>query len=123
MSAKNSRETRESTTSHDEVEFSFSSGAEYADKDEYVTKRLVFAITVIEFQEGAGYEGADRWSITVSPEDGQPDEIIELQSNDKRDAQLRAAAEHIAKHGPIVNTRLVKSGKAYYFRKAAETKP
>jgi hypothetical protein len=110
-------------TTRDTAEFSFSSGAQYADKDEFVAEGLVFSITAIEFQEGAGYEGADRWAITVSPEGGRPDEIITLQSNDNRDAELRAAADHIAKHGAIANTKLVKSGKAYYFRKAAETKP
>lgn len=122
MKSQSARAERAPTTK-DATEFTFSSGAQYADKDEFVAKGLVFSITVIEFQEGAGYEGADRWAITVSPEGGRPDEIITLQSNDNRDAELRAAAEHIAKRGPIANTKLVKSGKAYYFRKAAETKP
>ena len=48
----------------------------------------------------------------------RPDEIITLQSNEKRDARSReTASTHIAKQGPIPNTKLVKSGRAYYFRK------
>ncbi len=108
-------------TSREETEFSFSSATPYADKDEYLSKNLVFTIKAIDYQENAGYEGADRWAATVSPNDGRPDEIITLQANEKRDAELQAAAAHIAKRGPIANTKLVKSGKAYYFRKAAET--
>ena len=53
----------------------------------------------------------------VQANDARPEEIITLQSNDGRDAELYAAAAHIEKHGPIHNTKLVKSGKAYYFRK------
>lgn len=112
---------RTSTSSHDATEFSFSSGALYADKDEYIAKNLTFTIKAIEYQKGTGFEGADRWSVIVCPNDGRPDEIITLQANEKRDAELQAAADHIEKHGPIGNTKLVKSGKAYYFRKAAET--
>src|SRR5690349_13170854 len=96
--------------------FSFSSGVLYADKDEYIGKGLVFTINAIEFQEKAGFEQTDRWAVMVTVDDGRPDEIITLQSNERRDAELRAAADHIAKHGPIPNTQLVKSGKAYYFR-------
>jgi hypothetical protein len=109
------------STSNGTTEFSFSAAPLYADKDEFLGKNLVFTIKGVEFQEGAGFEGADRWAVTVSPSDGRLDEIITLQSNDNRDDQLRAAADHINKHGPIPNTKLVKSGKAYYFRKATET--
>jgi hypothetical protein len=119
MKSELSRGERASTT-NDTTEFSFSSGALYADKDEYIAKNLVFTIKAIEYQKGAGYEGADRWTVMICPKDGRPDEIITLQSNEPRDAELQAAAAHIEKHGPIANTKLVKSGKAYYFRKAAE---
>ena len=67
----------------------------YADKDEYIAKNLTFTIKHIKFQAGAGFEGADRWAVTVAAEDGRPDEIITLQSNEKRDAELQAAAAHI----------------------------
>ncbi len=122
MKSQAARSERASTTPHDAAEFSFSSGAVYADKDEYIAKNLVVTINAIEFQPKGGFEGADRWAVTVSPDDGRPDEIITLQSNEGRDAELRAAAEHVAKHGPIYNVKLVKSGRAYYFRNAAETK-
>ena len=105
----------------DAAEFSFSTAGFYADKDEYLSKGLVFSITAVEFQESAGFEGTDRWAVGVSVSDGRPDEIITLQSNEGRDAELEAAAAHIAKHGPIRNTQLVKRGKAFYFRKVVET--
>lgn len=118
MSDKAARDARKSPTSHDEVEFSFSSGgATYAVLDEYVSNGLVFTIQSLAFEPKAGFEGGDRWAATVSPDDGRPDEIITLQSNPKRDAELKNAAAHIEKHGPIPNSKLVKSGRAYYFRK------
>jgi hypothetical protein len=121
MKAQPARAERAST-SHDSTEFSFSSVPLYAEKDEYLAKTLIFTIKEIEFQENAGFEeGTDRWAVTVSPNDGRPDEIITLQANEKRDAELEAAAAHIKEHGPIPNHKLVKSGKAYYFRKAVET--
>ncbi|HET6274549.1 MAG TPA: hypothetical protein VFE16_01260 [Candidatus Cybelea sp.] len=122
MKAQPARTERASTTPHDAAEFSFSSGALYADKDEYVSKNLTFTIGRVEFQEKSGFDGADRWAIYVQPNDGRPEEIITLQSNENRDAELQAAAAHVEKRGPIKNTKLVKSGKAYYFRNATETK-
>ena len=101
-----------------EAGFSFSRIPLYSEKDELIAKKLIFTIKSIEFQEKAGFEQTDRWAVTVSVDDGRPDEIITLQSNEKRDAELQTAAAHIAKHGPIHNTQLVKSGKAYYFRTA-----
>ena len=66
----------------------FSSGPLYADNDEYLAKRLIFTINAIEFQEKAGFENSDRWAVYVPADDGRPDEIITLSSNDKRDAEL-----------------------------------
>ncbi len=73
------------------TDFSFSTVPLYADKDEYVAKKLVFTIKAIEYQEHGGFEGADRWAITVTARRWPPDEIITLQSNEKRDQQLQAA--------------------------------
>lgn len=118
MKTESARSKRTPAKSNGPAEFSFSTGALYADKDEIVSKKLVFTIKAIEFQENRGFEGAHRWAITVSFDDGRLDEIITLQSNDERDAELQSAAAHIEDHGPIGNTMLVKSGKAYYFRRA-----
>jgi hypothetical protein len=109
------RGERASASSNGATDFSFSTAVPYADKDEYLSKNLVFTINKIDFQEGAGFEGTDRWTITVSPDDGRPDEIITLHANPKRDDQLKSAKEHISAHGPIRNVRLTRSGKAYYF--------
>jgi hypothetical protein len=105
-----------------ESAFSFSSVPLYADKDEYVAKKLIFTINNIELQEKAGYEAADRWAATVSPKDGRPDEIITLQANEKRDQQLQAARAHLEANGPIYNVQLVKRGKSFYFNTITEAK-
>lgn len=122
MKTETARSKRAKATSNGAADFSFSSGPLWAEKDEYLAKGLIFTIKAIDFQEKAGFEGADRWAVTVSANDGRPDEVITLQSNDKRDAELVAAAAHIEDHGPIRNIRLAKSGNAFYFRNATETK-
>ncbi len=101
-------------------EFSFSAGiAPYADKDEYLTKALTFDVVSIEFEEGRGYEGGDRWAVTVEPNDGRGREIVTLGANEKRDAQMRAAQDHIAKRGPIRGVSLKRSGRAFYLANGA----
>lgn len=114
MVTAQARRKRASTATHGATEFSFNGSHIYADKDEYVAKKLIFEIKKVEFQEKAGFEGSARWAITVSPKDGRPDEIITLQSNDGRDEQLYAAQAHLARGGAIRNVRLTKSGKPYY---------
>jgi hypothetical protein len=85
-----------------------------------VAKALAFSIVAIEYEAGRGFDGTDRWAVTVDPEDGRGHEIITLSCNDKRDAQLKGGREHIARRGPIPPTCLKQSGKAYYFHNAAE---
>ena len=121
MKTQPARGTRAPSTK-DVAEFSFSGAAKYAVKEDYLAKHVIFAITAIEYQEDAGFDGAPRWAVTVTPDDGDTTEIITLQSNDKRDSEMRTAAEHIAKRGRIRNVRLVKHGQAYYFQTVAEAK-
>ena len=102
--------------------FSFSNGALYADKDDNVANHLTFTIQEIMFEEKAGFEseliaGRLRCRRTMRPE-----KIITLQANEKRNALLRAAKDHIVAHGPIRDVRLIKSGKAYYFDNVPNTK-
>ena len=92
------------------ADFSFSTVPLYAEKDEYLAKKLVFTIKSIDYEEHGGFEGAPRWSITVSVDDGRPDEIITLQANEKRDQQLQAAKAHLEAQGPIHNVQLAKQG-------------
>jgi hypothetical protein len=120
MQTQSARTKRASTTSNGATEFPFSSVALYADKDEYVVKKLVFDIKKIEFQEKAGFEGTNRWAVTASPKDGRPDEIITLQSNEGRDEQFYAAQAHLVKAGVIRTVRLIRSGKAFYFENAGK---
>lgn len=95
--------------------FSFGSGPRYADKAQYAEKKLLFTILAIAFEPGRGYEGADRWAVTVQVE-GRESEIITLESNPKRDEELHTAQSHLKRKGPIKGVRLVRSGNAYYFR-------
>jgi hypothetical protein len=104
------------------TDFSFSTVPLFADKDEYVAKKLVFTIKAIEYEEHGGFEGAARWSTTAAVDDGRPDEIITLQANEKRDQQLQGAKAHLEAHGPIHNVQLVKRGKTFYFNTMTEAK-
>jgi hypothetical protein len=97
-------------------EFSFDSvGSPFADKSEYIEKKLTFRILAIEREEGRGFDDGDRWAVTVEPNDGRGAEIITLGCNEQRDAKMIAAQQNLAARGPIPNVRLKKSGKAYYF--------
>jgi hypothetical protein len=109
-------------TSNDATKFSFSTVPLYAEKDEFLAKKLVFTIKSIEYEEHGGFEGAPRWPITVTVDDGRPDEIITLQANEKRDQQLQAAKAHLDANGPIHNVQLAKRGKAFYFNTIIEGK-
>lgn len=95
-------------------EFSFGSNTMYASNEEYATKDLPFDILAIAFEAGRGYEGSDRWAVTVKAE-GREAEIISLGSNRKRDEQLRGAQAHLKRGGAIKKVRLRRSGNAYYF--------
>lgn len=112
---RNTQSTRgNSTVSETAKNFSFGSGNSYADNSEYASKNLTFDILTISFETGRGYEGQDRWAVTVKPAD-RDCEILSLGSNSGRDEQLRAAQAHLERGGTIKNVRLRRSGNAYYF--------
>ncbi|MGA8474038.1 MAG: hypothetical protein WB681_03130 [Candidatus Cybelea sp.] len=94
--------------------FSFGTGHVYADNLEFASKGLRFDILEIKFEPGRGYEGHDRWLVTVKVADREPEQLS-LGSNPGRDQQLRDAQAHLARGGKIENVRLRQSGKAYYF--------
>ncbi len=93
--------------------FSFGSGNPYADNAEYAEKALLFDILAIEFEPGRGYEGRDRWALTVKAKDRSA-EVLSLGSNEKRDEQLRNAQAHLKRGGCLKNKRLRRSRNAYY---------
>jgi hypothetical protein len=103
-----------STVSETVEKFSFGSGHAYADNSEFASKGLRFDILEIKFQAGRGYEGHDRWLVTVKVVDREPEQLS-LTSNPGRDQQLRDAQAYLARGGKIENVRLRQSGKAYYF--------
>jgi len=93
--------------------FSFGSGRLYADNAEYARESLAFDVLEIVREAGRGYDGKDRWAITVKAADREC-EILTLGCNPKRDGELSAAREHLARGGAISNKRLRRSGDAYY---------
>jgi hypothetical protein len=120
---KRSRTSSPSAPKDPVANFVFSGGAPYADKSEYISKDLAFTVAAITFEPGRGFDGQDRWALTVEPEDNRGQEILTFGCNDKRDDQLKVAQEHISRHGPIVGVRLKRSGKAYYLAKGSADGP
>lgn len=111
---RSTRSTRGNTGLSETVaNFSFGSGHSYADNSEYASKGLRFDILAIEFETGRGFDGGDRWLVTVKPED-RDSEKLSLGSNPGRDEQLHAAQAHLERGGTLKNVRLRLSGNAYY---------
>jgi hypothetical protein len=104
---------RKSTVSETSTNFSFGSGNSYGNNDEYASENLTFDILAIAREPGRGFDGKDRWSLTVKAAD-RDCEILTLGCNPKRDEELAAAQAHLARGGTIVNKRLRRSGSAYY---------
>jgi hypothetical protein len=104
-----------SGVSETSTNFSFGSGRAYGDNVEYSTKNLTFDILEITREPGRGFDGTDRWSLTVKAAD-RDSEILTLGCNPKRDEELGAAQAHLARGGTIVNKRLHRSGTAFYLR-------
>ena len=107
-------ESVRSQTASQNDEFSFGSGRVYAKNTEYASKNIRFDILAVEFEPGRGYEGEDRWAVTVKAAD-RGCEILTLGSNPGRDEDLRKAQAHLGRGGSITNRRLSLSDKAYYF--------
>jgi hypothetical protein len=93
--------------------FSFGSRRAYADNAEYASEGVSFDILAIAREPGRGYDGKDRWALTVKAAD-RDCEILTLGCNPKRDEELAAAQAHLARRGSISNKRLRHSGNAYY---------
>lgn len=93
--------------------FSFGSGRGYADNAEFASKGLSFDVLAIAREPGRGYDGKDRWSLTVKVPD-RDCEILTLGCNPKRDEELAAAQAHLERGGTITNKRLRLSDGAYY---------
>ena len=102
------------TVSETLEKFSFGSGQTYLDNADLASTGLRFDILEIKFEPGRGFEGHDRWLVTIKVADREPEQLS-LGSNPGRDQQLRDAQAHLARGGKIENVRLRQSGKAYYF--------
>ena len=97
--------------------FSFGSGRSFADNAEYANKALAFDVLGIVRETGRGYDGKDRWALTVKAAD-RGCEILTLGCNPKRDEELAKAQAHLERCGTITNKRLRLSGSAYYLADA-----
>lgn len=93
--------------------FSFGSGRAYVDNAEVASKGLAFDILAIVREPGRGFDGKDRWSLTVKAAD-RDCEILTLGCNPKRDEEFAAAQKHLERGGTITNKRLRLSAGAYY---------
>jgi hypothetical protein len=114
MMKRNTQSTRGKTVVSETAEnFSFGSEHSYADNDEYASKKLTFDVLAIAREPGRGYDGKDRWALTVKATH-RDCEILTLGCNPKRDKELAGAQAHLARGGAILNKRLRRSGNAYY---------
>jgi hypothetical protein len=93
--------------------FSFGSGNAYVKPEEIAADGLPFDIPAIEFQAERGFEGRDRWALTIK-RDGHDPEILTLGSNPGRDEQLQGAQAFLERGGSLRNIRLVLRGNTYY---------
>ncbi len=93
--------------------FSFGSGTAYVKPEEIARTGLPFDISSIEFQPNRGFEGRDRWALSIQRPDHDP-EILTLGSNPGRDAQLKEAQAFLERGGSLRNIRLALRGNTYY---------
>jgi hypothetical protein len=99
--------------------FSFGTNRLYGDCAEYAEKGYVLDFVAIDFEPGRGYDGADRWAVTVKVQ-GRDPEVLSLTDNPKRAEQLRAAQAYLKRGGKITNKRLRLIGNAFYFTDAED---
>lgn len=104
-------------TAEQDENFSFGSNETYAKAADYARERTAFDVLAVAFEPKRGYEGRDRWALTVQPA-GRDPEILTLGSNEKRDQELRGAQEHLKRGGLIKKKRLRLSRGAYYLENA-----
>jgi hypothetical protein len=114
MARNNRKNPSGDGNSPDDNQFSFGSGRSYADNAEYADKKIAFNILALAFEPGRGFEGRDRWLVTVKAAE-RDRELLSLGSNPGRDEQLKAAQLHLERGGAIRNVRLLLKGNTYYF--------
>ena len=108
------KSTRGNSSSAETAEnFSFGSGSVYGDVADYVSENRTFDVLAITFETGRGYEGRDRWALTVKVGGSRTrDSHPRLESQPRRAAAFRAGSPR--RGGTIKNKRLRMSGNAYY---------
>lgn len=98
----------------------FKGGGSYLTEDEkkaLASSKQVFAIKSVEFQEGQGYEGKDRFLVTIELADEEKLLSFQHGSVESRDEMLAKLSKHVAENGPEYAT-LKKAGRAFLFEGA-----
>lgn len=85
----------------------------YANKDEYVDKKIEFEVLDAIFEKGEGYKGEDRWVVITKQKDGTR-EAMTFSSNEGRDENLKKAKQWLSKGKSLPRNVLVLSGRAHY---------
>jgi len=62
----------------------------YAAKDEYTDKDIKFRVLDVQFEEGDGYKGKDRWAVVIRNERGE-NEALTFGCNEGRDLSMNQA--------------------------------
>jgi hypothetical protein len=97
------------------VEFKGAGGGYLSEneKKDLAAKGTVFGITAAVFEEGQGYEGKNRFKVTLVLDDKERFLSFQAGSVESRDDMLKALGAHLeAGNGPEY-AKLVKAGRAF----------
>ena len=82
----------------------------YAAKDEYTDKDIKFRVLDVQFEEGDGYKGKDRWAVVIRNERGE-DEVLTFSCNEERDISMNQAQTCLEQGVDMGLLHLVQLGK------------
>lgn len=97
----------------------------YANNDEITADKFPFSIDAIYYEEGLGYEGADRWIVVAymdfSKKGGGAEHVaISLAPNDKRNEVMAAAQKFLLEGRPLGMLYATKAGRAIVFNQVRD---
>ena len=82
----------------------------YAAKDEYTDKDIKFRVLDVQFEEGDGYKGQDRWAVVIRNERGE-NEVLTFSCNEGRDLSMNQAQTCLEEGTDMGLLHLVEIGK------------
>jgi hypothetical protein len=103
------------------------SGIKYAENKDLAEKKTAFEIIRVErvhkvFTKDGFTEEVDQWETTIRTLSDDEEFIVSLTCNEQRDENMTAALTALERGKKLTDYRLVKSGRAYYFKRAADCK-